>query len=671
MPIQPIPPIDPFLGYGGPFPQTIKFAYQEGEQLVAYTERIARFVREQLTPSIDGVAKTLVEYFDTEVSKVIANIQNALADQDDLNEVDRAAAAAYVDREVAKVIGNSIELQDVVLKAIAQDTTSAAGIYLRTLFASKATQTAIEAGGRLSAEKLAEAFASRTVQTLTEAGGRLSQVELDKVFASKAIQVSAETGRLSANTLASTFASKAVELLTEAGGRLSQRKINDNINARYLPPVMGKWWAALACRNDRPVIIVTAGSSTTQGYNSAADGRWVDQFAKAVQQGYPLKSGGAQADTRSLGTLQTIGGLRNGIQFVNVGISGADSSTYLPTATIDALRVFVPDAVFHMIGSNDWKDRMPLATYKANIKDAIAKLDANRAKTPIHFLIHSFERFDGVTNPIPWSGMGETLREIESELDNAMVLDISAPFYAVGVPGTDPFGLMDGGSAIHVGDDGQTMIADIVRNLLHVPGPVISPTAVSHVQVSPERLASDSFGTDGPLVGRVTNNPLGGAGRTWMGDGGYDVAGNKIIPSSRNASSFTGYAVTGDSAQVSVLVNALPTSQQWSVDLYRDSPTGGGATSGYRLGFAYNRLELNMRNDGVSTVLFTMAEADRIIDSVFTLRWYRNYLSLLREGEEIFRIKETTVPRGGYVGFSRAGSHVGGALSRWVHDILA
>lgn len=142
-----LPPIAPFLGGVGAFPRTILFAYQEGEQLIGFVERMRQYLVDVLAPALDDDKATVIAAFEFEVNRVIDSVNTALATQTDA--VDGALAAqlaevvsqlaenvlhtdtsadearAYVDAAVASIINSTIDVTDPVITALDANAASA------------------------------------------------------------------------------------------------------------------------------------------------------------------------------------------------------------------------------------------------------------------------------------------------------------------------------------------------------------------------------------------------------------------------------------------------------------------------------------------------------------------------------------------------------------------
>lgn len=163
------PPVGGYV-FGGTFPRTVQFSYQEGEQLISNVRRLELYVMETLVGAVDGDRAVVLAAFEAEVNKLITDLNATSAEQ-------QAAFAAAV----AQILAGTIAVSDPVVTAILNDDESDARAKLATLFAGKA------------------------VETLT-ATGRLSQSNLDNAYASQATEDTVAIGRLSAGSLSDKFA---------------------------------------------------------------------------------------------------------------------------------------------------------------------------------------------------------------------------------------------------------------------------------------------------------------------------------------------------------------------------------------------------------------------------------------------------------------------------------
>jgi len=192
-----IAPVDPFLGLGGAFPKTVLFAYQEGEQMHEFVERLRKYVVE-LSPYIDGSTAKLIEAFVNEVNRTITNTNTAMTEF----AADNAAAMAELVTEfntiVQEIVNAGITVSDPVMTGVATNVETEFRQLLNGLYSSKATQTAVETG-RLAKTALDADYATKATQATVETG-RLTQANLDGAYTAKSVQGVVETGRLSAIT---------------------------------------------------------------------------------------------------------------------------------------------------------------------------------------------------------------------------------------------------------------------------------------------------------------------------------------------------------------------------------------------------------------------------------------------------------------------------------------
>lgn len=63
-----------------------------------------------------------------------------------------------------------------------------------------------------------------------------------------------------------------------------------------------------------------------------------------------------------------------GVHTWEAATGGMMSGTYVPQGTVDNLATIQPHVVFHMIGTNDFANQVPLATFKANVLSAISRV---------------------------------------------------------------------------------------------------------------------------------------------------------------------------------------------------------------------------------------------------------------------------------------------------------
>jgi len=177
-----IAPVDPFLGLGGAFPKTVLFAYQEGEQMHEFVERLRKYVVE-LSPYIDGSTAKLIEAFVNEVNRTITNTNTAMVGFAAANAAAMGDLVTEFNTIVQEIVNTGITVSDPVMTGVATNVETEFRQLLNGLYSSKATQVAVETG-------------------------RLAKTALDADYASKSVQSVIETGRLSPDTLASKYTSR-------------------------------------------------------------------------------------------------------------------------------------------------------------------------------------------------------------------------------------------------------------------------------------------------------------------------------------------------------------------------------------------------------------------------------------------------------------------------------
>ncbi len=233
----------------------------------------------------------------------------------------------------------------------------------------------------------------------------------------------------------------------------------------------GIFYAAVATRNADVRRIVFVGSSTTAGQAaSAVQFRYVNQLAAAIHARYPLVSGSHPPVSNNLATgYAARDSYSTGIHVINAGVGGTTSANYIGATELNQIAEMRPSMIVHMIGTNDFRTKMAVSTYKANHLARINALKSAMNGSPcVHLLIHPFEAWD-TSNPVaPWSDYGEAKREIALDSPNdTAYMDISKPYYLVGVPSTDPLDLITT-DKLHQNDSGYTLMADLIRMRLNL-----------------------------------------------------------------------------------------------------------------------------------------------------------------------------------------------------------
>lgn len=237
-------------------------------------------------------------------------------------------------------------------------------------------------------------------------------------------------------------------------------------------PMPGRIREALANRVTTPMNIVGVGSSTMAGGGASisSENYFFNRFIRMLQAAYPnfIPNTGESA----VGTLDSAVQTVQGVHGYRGGVTSTNSGNYLDATTLAKVQALSPSVVMHVMGSNDMNEGRAIAVYKANMQSWINQIKAN---TPnVHqVLIHSFQRSDKTPDFVQWARYGQALREIAETTPNVSFVDVSRPFYEIGIApnseyGNDPFGIM-GDDLIHVRNLGHFIMADEVRSRLGIP----------------------------------------------------------------------------------------------------------------------------------------------------------------------------------------------------------
>lgn len=411
---------------------------------------------------------------------------------------------------------------------------------------------------------------------------------------------------------------------------LSQGK--DNFAPRVVSRALGKLHAGLAARNTSPARLVFAGSSTTA--YGAPDAYHI-QMLQRIQAQFPASSGSevplVQHTNAEWGTTSNA----LGVHGYSLGEGGTTAATYITDAEADKIIALQPLAVFHMVGSNDFSGNVPPATYKAQVLDRITKLKTGITKAHVHILIQPFERYDA-TFTYPWADYGKALRELaEADPDNVAYLDISAPYYAAGVPGADPFDLMTD-DKVHMNSAGYYLMAQLILRGLGLDvtaKPASSVAETSHAVVLDYFNRADAATPGAALSGQAWS-PAAGAwaiesGRmrptapgTAVVDAGtsdFDVSATVFVPTGGAACGVLGRAV-GDASRIGLFVASTDN----SINLFVKHGATNYAASGnasradlFKIG-ANNLLRLRGKGaqvtgwlNGVKVIEHTLSSADQ------------------------------------------------------------
>jgi lysophospholipase L1-like esterase len=406
--------------------------------------------------------------------------------------------------------------------------------------------------------------------------------------------------------------------------------------------------ASVAGRDTRPVVIAFAGSSTVAGTGAATPGqRAVNLVSDSIQAVYPTAKPTA---VRTLAQALAAAPLPNGLHFVNAGVGGTLASNYLTATTGSQLATLNPNAVVHVVGSNDFASNIPVTDYKANLQARIAQLKASATVPQVHILIHAHERRD-VVGEYAWEDYGTAMQDIaEADPENVVFLD-TTPFYAaIGFPATDALGYFSGDN-IHLSTAGHAYFADLICASLEItPERLKFPTY---------RVASDSFaGTNSTdISGRALDAGLGGGVRSWTSApaAAFGITSNALVMGGTPTAAFLSVPVSSPNVEIALTVTTKPSAANGVyLDVRREGSALSGTSSSYRALIADTTVVLQKRVSGATTVLGTNVlynTGDRV-----ALRAVGDRIDLMINGVIVDSVNDSSVPSGPVSGIAVSGS---------------
>lgn len=215
-------------------------------------------------------------------------------------------------------------------------------------------------------------------------------------------------------------------------------------------PVFGARVAAAATLS-LPVAVVLVGSSTT-----AANPGYTSRLTKLTQAAYPVSSQSVPVwSTSATFTRRDTAG----IHVYNAGEGSTVSADYLTDAECDRIAALNPGLIIHMVGSNDFRNRVHPAQYETNMRSRLMALDSRLTVPCQHMLVHAYERFDSMSPVATWAQYGAALERVAAGRPDTVFVDLSGAYVAVGVPSSDPLGLI-GPDHVHQTSQGYRFMAD-------------------------------------------------------------------------------------------------------------------------------------------------------------------------------------------------------------------
>ena len=182
-------------------------------------------------------------------------------------------------------------------------------------------------------------------------------------------------------------------------------------------------------------------------------------------------------------------------------VETADSGNYLIATTANRIGLVDPDLVIHVVGSNDYARRVPLTTFKANLRARLREVFAVHEACN-QLLVHSAGR-GGILSPLhSWDSYGTALLEVASEPEFASsvsYLDVDAEMKLRGVPLSNS-NLIDP-NLTHLNGRGNRVVADIFCRYLGIPVPACETECLYGV------VDGGAGITDGRTLSTITIHP--------------------------------------------------------------------------------------------------------------------------------------------------------------------
>lgn len=253
-------------------------------------------------------------------------------------------------------------------------------------------------------------------------------------------------------------------------GAIQDGVIEVGAGATTHPGALAALYGGLAQAQTRPVRIVAAGGSTMAGQGSSqTEAAWATRLLRHLQAAYPSGSL-TESDVLVLNDVYAAPPTAPGVYLMQRAVSGNTTGNYLDATARQRIAAVAPVAVLHQPISNDWANGVDPATSKANM---VAHLDDlnTRITTPcVHILLDTQPRGD-VTPVRPFSDYTAVLEELAAERPETVIyLSTGKAFEQLGLPTPDPWDLL-GTDITHLTDDGHRLQADLVRQLIRLPGP--------------------------------------------------------------------------------------------------------------------------------------------------------------------------------------------------------
>lgn len=245
-------------------------------------------------------------------------------------------------------------------------------------------------------------------------------------------------------------------------------QIADPVN---MPGALGPLFTRLAHVDTVTVPLLFVGSSTTRR-------DYPKNVVSRIAATYP--SGKAEYGTVYADTALTSRHTGPGVAGYNAGRGGNTAADYVDAPILGNAALVQPVAIFHGIGSNDWANNVPPATFEANVRAAIAALDAQVTVPHVHILMQQHTRTGSRT--YAWSDYTAALRRIAEGTTDRVFVNLGPAIDRAAPLGADPFGY-GAGDGTHMNALGEEALAELMAHALGVPGSR-GPSAVVPILVT-------------------------------------------------------------------------------------------------------------------------------------------------------------------------------------------
>lgn len=193
-----ITPLGSYVAPYKPLTNITPFTYRDGTTYLEILRYLREYLNDTLVTYINDNFGELGDTFETEVNVLITEVNAQLAAQSESVDGSIADLTAYVNAQVASIIGSSVQLQDPILKTIVQNPASQSRVALDAIYADQATEDTV-ANGRLKATTLDSHVSVDLIKPVTDTLVRKNEMPLNvKDFGALGDNVNDDTAEIQA-----------------------------------------------------------------------------------------------------------------------------------------------------------------------------------------------------------------------------------------------------------------------------------------------------------------------------------------------------------------------------------------------------------------------------------------------------------------------------------------